>query len=338
MKTFILILISVCLVTPSAVQAGKLGDFEESATSKGETTEAPESHDEDDNDDDDDDDDGGGGGFGDGTPLVLDLDGDGIELISAEEGVLFDMDLDGVTDQTAWVSADDGLLALDKNGDGIINDRSELFGDTDGFSDGFDNLSSYDSNDDGVIDTNDEIFDQLLVWQDLNSDGVSDVGEMLTLTQIGIVSISLNSEIPHDFVIEGSEIILTGTYTTSDGETHSIVDAIFDYDSGVGSTVLDATTEADNFIFQAIQESAVDIHNFDVTEDTIDLSALIEGSDDINDAINDFVYITEENGSTIISVDVDGAAGPAEAVEVARLDDVSGQSLDDLIDSGAVVI
>ena len=56
MKTFILILISVCLVTPSAVQAGKLGDFEESATSKGETTEAPESHDEDDNDDDDDDD------------------------------------------------------------------------------------------------------------------------------------------------------------------------------------------------------------------------------------------------------------------------------------------
>jgi T1SS-143 domain-containing protein len=281
---------------------------------------------------------GGGGGDGAGSPLVFDLDGDGIELISKEEGVLFDIDLDGIEDQTAWVSADDGLLAIDKNGDGIINDRSELFGDTDGFTDGFDNLSSYDGNNDGVIDVNDEVFDELLIWQDLNSDGVSDQGELLTLAQIGIVSISLNADLPEDFYIEGNWISHVSTYLTDDGQTHDVVDAWFQYDSGVGSTVIEGTSSAYNFIFQAIQESAVDIHNFDVTEDTVDLSTLIQGSDNVTDAINDFVYITEENGSTIISVDVDGADGPEEAVEVARLDNVSGQSLDDLIDSGAIVI
>lgn len=284
--------------------------------------------------------DGGGDGVGgnSGTPLVLDLDGDGIELISAKDGVLFDMDLDGVADQTAWAGSDDGLLALDKNEDGIINDRSELFGDTDGFSDGFDNLSSYDSNKDGVINADDEIFDELLVWKDENSDGVSDAGELLSLKQIGIVSISLNAAMPDDLYIEGNWISHVSTYLTEDGQEHEIVDVWFQYEDGAEGNVISATTDADTFIFQAIQDGIVEIQNFDVTADSIDLSALIQGDDDISDAINDYVFITEENGSAVISVDVDGAAGPAEAVAVAKLDGVSKSSVDDLIDSGDIIV
>ncbi len=278
---------------------------------------------------------GDGGDGGDGTPLVLDLDGDGIELLSKEDGVLFDIDLDGVADQTAWAASDDGLLALDRNGDGVINDRSELFGDTDGFSDGFANLASYDSNGDGVIDANDEIYDSLVVWQDLNSDGVSDEGEMLTLAQLNIVSISLNST-PGDMHVEGNWISHVGTYLTGDGETHEIVDAWFQYDGSEG--FISASDEADNFIFQAIHDSAVEIRDFDVTEDSVDLSALIEGQDDIGDAINEFVFVSEEDGATIISVDVDGAAGPAEAVAVAKLDSVTDTNLEDLIDNGNIII
>ncbi|MBI4382795.1 MAG: hypothetical protein HY579_02025, partial [Nitrospinae bacterium] len=62
-------------------------------------------------------------------PLVLDLDGDGLEL-SALDGsnVNFDFDANGFAERTAWASADDGFLALDRNGDGAIGNGSELFG------------------------------------------------------------------------------------------------------------------------------------------------------------------------------------------------------------------
>ena len=272
------------------------------------------------------------------TPLVLDLDGDGIELLNAVDGVQFDMDMDGDTEQTGWVDADDGLLALDKNGDGIINDRSELFGDTDGFTDGFDNLSSYDGNGDGVIDVNDDIYEDLRVWQDLNSDGVTDEGELLTLADLGIVSIFLNADMPDDLHIEGNWISHVSSYTTSDGETHEIVDAWFQ--SGDESDTLSAVGgQADEFVFQTIAESAVTIQDFNVAEgDLIDLSLLIEAQSDITDAINDFVYVVEENGATIVSVDVDGAEGPAEAVEVAKLEGVTGMSAEDLVDSSNIIV
>ncbi len=173
----------------------------------------------------------GDGGDG-GTPLVLDLDGDGIELTTREDGVLFDIDLDGIADQTAWVQADDALLALDRNGDGIINDRGELFGDTDGFDDGFQNLASLDSNNDGKIDAQDALFADLIVWQDLNQDGISDDNEMISLSEAGIVDISLNVTKPDDLYIAGNWISDVSTFTTVDGTTRSIVDAWFKYTSG----------------------------------------------------------------------------------------------------------
>ncbi len=266
------------------------------------------------------------------SPLALDLDGDGIELLNAQDGVLFDIDGDGINEQTGWVAADDGLLVLDKNGDGIINDNSELFGNTVDERDGFSNLANYDSNGDGVIDANDDIYSDLLVWQDLNSDGISDANEMLTLEQIGIVSISLNAAQPDDLYIEGNWISHISTFTTADGETHEIVDAWFATDGNI----LGGTNEADNFIFQAIQDSAIELRNFDLAEDSMDLSALIDGEDDLSDAINEFVYATEVDGSTIISVDIDGADGPAEAQEVAILQGITGVNVDDLINNGNI--
>ena len=272
------------------------------------------------------------------SPLVLDLDGDGVELVNVENGVQFDIDNDGDLEQTAWAAADDGLLALDKDGDGVIEDRSELFGDTDGFTDGFDNLSSYDSNDDGVIDANDDVFDNLVVWQDANQDGVSDASELLTLQQIGIVSINLNATQPEDLYIEGSWISHVSSYTTTDGETHEVVDAWFSYSENPDDAVLSATPEADTFIFEAIRESAAEIQGFDVIEDAIDLSQLIQGDDAVTDAIGDFVQLHEEDGSTVISVDVDGANGPAEAVEVAKLQDVTGANVEELVSNGTIIV
>ena len=121
-------------------------------------------------------------------PLVLDLDGDGVETIGTDAGIVFDHDGDGLKHGTGWANADDGLLVYDKNGNGIIDDGSELFGDNHranegtvsekGFVDGFHALRHYDSLsyqasfNDNVIDQNDAIFADLQIWRDINQDGI----------------------------------------------------------------------------------------------------------------------------------------------------------------------
>ncbi|MCM1287188.1 MAG: hypothetical protein NC240_02670, partial [Clostridium sp.] len=132
-------------------------------------------------------------------PLVIDLDGDGFEMLGVEDGVHFDEDNKGLAEKTEWIGADEGLLAIDLNGDGIISDGSELFGTSTVLSDGttakngFEALAQYDRNGDGVIDADDEIYASLRVWQDRNSNGVTDEGELYTLADLGISSISLNT-------------------------------------------------------------------------------------------------------------------------------------------------
>lgn len=93
-------------------------------------------------------------------PLVINMD-TGAARIS-DQKFLFDIDCDGVQDEISSLQKGSGFLALDKNGDGIINDGSELFGTQSG--DGFADLAAYDSDGNGWIDENDAIFSKLKVW------------------------------------------------------------------------------------------------------------------------------------------------------------------------------
>jgi hypothetical protein len=164
------------------------------------------------------------------TPLVLDLGRNGFDLVSA--GVVsFDMDNDGIADKTSWVAAEDGLLVLDRNGDGTINNQSELFGNTKEHAEGFANLASFDANKDGVIDANDAIFAELKIWQDLNQDGISQVNELLTLDQLGVASINLNAETTNQ-VVGDSLITLTSSFAFKDGSQGVVADVLFNFESG----------------------------------------------------------------------------------------------------------
>lgn len=131
-------------------------------------------------------------------PLVIDLGKSGFELTGIEDGVHFDMDLNGFAEKTGWITGDDAFLALDLNGDGKINNSRELFGDRTLLSDGtyaksgFEALAQYDYNLDGLIDAHDEIYNRLLIWQDKNKDGISTSDELMTLKEAGITSINLN--------------------------------------------------------------------------------------------------------------------------------------------------
>ncbi|MCR5608463.1 MAG: hypothetical protein K6G26_05310, partial [Lachnospiraceae bacterium] len=132
-------------------------------------------------------------------PLVIDFDGDGFETLSVKDGVYFDEDVRGLKEKTAWVAPDDAMLAIDLNDNGKIDDGSELFGTSTIMANGklantgFMALSQYDLNKDGIIDINDEIYSKLLVWQDKNSDGISQDSELLSLEEAGIESIELNT-------------------------------------------------------------------------------------------------------------------------------------------------
>lgn len=163
------------------------------------------------------------------SPLVLDLDGDGIEVVAldAEGAVFWDVDLDGYLERSAWVAPDDGLLAIDNNGNGRIDDHSELFGTQ--TVDGFTVLSALDSNFDGVIDASDDGFDSLLVWRDANSDGVSVTSELQSLTEAGVASISLAATEVTE-TIAGNSVSHRATWQTDTGASRQVADVWFAYD------------------------------------------------------------------------------------------------------------
>jgi len=157
-------------------------------------------------------------------PLVIDLDGDGIEAVNIDGGVLFDFDGDGIKTGTGWIGADDGILVYDRNGNGIIDGGGELFGvDTikaDGTyaKDGFDALRELDSNGDGIFDGSDLEFGNVRVWQDLNQDGISQADELKTLEELNIKSISLKDR-NANINSNGNRITSTATVEFNDGTT-----------------------------------------------------------------------------------------------------------------------
>jgi len=93
-------------------------------------------------------------------PLVINLDGSTVSLSNVRFS--FDLNADGTREDIPFVSPGNGLLALDRNGDGKILDGSELFGPTTG--NGFSELARLDDDRNGWIDEKDSFFNKLLIW------------------------------------------------------------------------------------------------------------------------------------------------------------------------------
>ncbi|MCA9735119.1 MAG: hypothetical protein H6696_18390 [Deferribacteres bacterium] len=118
-------------------------------------------------------------------PMVAHYNGTAAELRS--QRFEFDINSDGINEFIPFASAGSGFLAVDKNGDGRINDGSELFGATSG--DGFAELSIYDDDQNGWIDENDAVFSDLRVW----SKNAAGEDYLRSLRELGIGAIALDS-------------------------------------------------------------------------------------------------------------------------------------------------
>ena len=173
-------------------------------------------------------------------PLVLDLNGDGVKLTDyGSAPVLFDVDNDGRVEQTGWVDRNDGLVVIDRNGNGKIDDISETLSEyyggpagsngdagTKPFANGIAALKSLDATGDNVFNSADPAFATVRVWIDANHDGKSfidadnngaldtgEVSELKTLAQLGITAIDLHGTDQSGLVRGGNEVLATTTFS-----------------------------------------------------------------------------------------------------------------------------
>ena len=187
--------------------------------------------------------------------MVLDLNGDGVHTVNKSNGVMFDVAATGEAVLTGWTDGEDGLLALDLNGDGKINDGSELFGNATRTaegkaSDGYQALRQYDLNADGVIDANDEVFGKLQVWVDGNGNGTTEAGELHSIKDVGVESLSLDA-LSSTKTESGNIHAMTSSWTGTDGKVNDMADVWFAnssleqlVQSATGSHMLDLAADA----------------------------------------------------------------------------------------------
>ncbi|MDX1253614.1 MAG: hypothetical protein IDH49_15450, partial [Gammaproteobacteria bacterium] len=152
-------------------------------------------------------------------PIILDLDGDGLETVGLTSNVYFDHDGDGVLTRTGWAGKDDALLVWDRNTNGQIDTGAELFGDFTPLPNGalapngFAALAALDSNRDGILDAADPAFTELKLWRDTSQDGVSQGGEFLTLAEAGITSLNLAHTLKNQSLANGNTLAREGSFT-----------------------------------------------------------------------------------------------------------------------------
>lgn len=155
-------------------------------------------------------------------PLVLDLASNGFTTRGLDNAVRFDLDADGRSDRISAPSGDDALLALDRNGNGRIDDGRELFGDQNGAANGFAELAKHDDNRDGRIDAQDAVFDRLRL---LRFDAAGKQ-QTQSLAQAGVAAIELQAHDVKQALGAYDEIAQLGQFEFADGRRGQAADLL----------------------------------------------------------------------------------------------------------------
>ncbi|MCF1183609.1 hypothetical protein L0E83_09195 [Marichromatium gracile] len=167
----------------------------------------------------------GPGGVNVRDPLVLDLSGEGLQTTGIEGGVSFDLDADGQAEQVSFVTGGTWALALDRNGNGQIDDGRELFGDQNGAAHGFGELARYDSNGDGQINADDPVFGALRLLQ-IGPDGTQ---VQRTLAEASIQSLETGYQHTRKALNAYDVVAQTGQFVRDDGSRGELADVLLGY-------------------------------------------------------------------------------------------------------------
>ena len=161
-------------------------------------------------------------------PLILDLDGNGLETVGLAANIYFDHDGDGVLTKTGWSGQTDALLVWDRNANGRIDTGAELFGDFTPLPNGtlapngFAALAALDGNGDGIIDAADPAFAELKLWRDADQNGSTGAGELISLADAGILSLNLANTLKNQNLANGNQLAREGSFTRTDGTTSAM--------------------------------------------------------------------------------------------------------------------
>lgn len=169
-------------------------------------------------------------------PIVLALHGDSPHYIETRySNVHFDLNGDGIADQTAWAAPGCGVLGIDLNGDGQISNANEFTFTqyVPGAKTDMEGLRAFDTNHNGVLDAGDAQWAKFGVWEDKNADGKTQDGEYQTLDQLGIANINLDTHkpthtqaAPTDGHLTGVAVVGESSFTRTDGSTGQVDDAM----------------------------------------------------------------------------------------------------------------
>ena len=262
------------------------------------------------------------------APIAIDLDGDGIEYLGLDAGVTF---ADGSDEaiRTAWVAADDALLVFDANNSGTV-DASREYVFTEWAEAATSDMAAlrevFDTNQDDVLDASDDNWDQFKVWQDANSDGVTDEGELKSLDEAGITSIALTYNETSEASSEaGGDVLVAGQsdVTWADGRVTQAEDTAFAIaaaddapatesepsDAANSAGLLLGTDDDANLAWALSDEggAADDASMFALQSDEGEAISLADLLGDVaQDDLADYIRVESDGLNTVVSINPDG--------------------------------
>lgn len=266
------------------------------------------------------------------------MNGNGLELISSHDsGVRLDIDHDGFAEQVGWVGAGDAILAADFNLDGRVQTNEFTFsafapeGGTD-----LEGLRKFDENGDGILDESDAIFSQLVLWQDLNQNGVSEENEVTTAAAAGLESITLFGDTSGE-VLNGNIVFeyVSTSFVGTDGNLTTLTagDVGLEGFAYTGNRIIGADSE----VTIREYESGHVVANFDYTSqtgvrfnlgrDAINGTSMIDII--VGSAGNDRFIISSTDGGQVF-----GGAGNDKIIGGAGNDTLVGRAGDDKLKGG----
>ena len=173
------------------------------------------------------------------SPIILDLDGNGVTTLAVDQSrARFDLDGDGLADDTSWIGNTEGFLFLDRDRNGTVTNAGEFsfIDDVPGATSDLAGLKAFDSNNDNKLSSADARFNSFRVWRDNDGDGAVDTGEVLPLAQAGVASINLiGTPVTGNSAFGEVTILNTGTYTRTNGTTMQFADAALTYFSAASN-------------------------------------------------------------------------------------------------------